>query len=150
MYLIIAILSLLVVTALAILIPSKKNIQGISFNNMSGPQDGLLNDDEKNVLADFTGFLEENLNTTFEDHRSINTKIDLRPSYYNVNPGYKGVLKRNDGKRWVFYEIGDELKKVEELKDFDTQIEAFKHLASKFELVYVPGETTTIKNSFEM
>lgn len=31
MYLIIAILSLLVVTALAILVPSKKNIQGISF-----------------------------------------------------------------------------------------------------------------------
>ena len=138
MYLIIAILSLLVVTALAILIPSKKNIQGISFNNMPGKQDGLLNDDEKNVLADFTGFLEENLNTTFEDHRSINTKIDLRPSYYNVNPGYKGVLKRNDGKRWVFYEIGDELKKVEELRDFDSQIEAFKHLASKFELEYDP------------
>ena len=142
-------LLLLVVPALAIILPNK-NDPGLSYYNMPGEQDGILDDDERNELINFSGFLEDNLNVEFRDHKSIDAKIDLRPTYYNVSPGNKGVLKRNGGKRWVFYEIGDRYKKVEEVKEFDSQIEAYKHLASKFELEYTPHETTAIKNTFEM
>ena len=67
-----------------------------------------------------------------------------------VSPECKGVIKRNGGKRWVFYEIGDKYKKIEETKEFDSEIAAYKYLASMFELEYTPCENTTIKNSFEM
>ena len=140
---------LLVVPALAIILPNK-NDPGLSYYNMPGEQDGILDDDERNELINFSGFLEDKLNVEFRDHKSIEAKIDLRPTYYNVSPGNKGVLKRNGGKRWVFYEIGDKYKKVEETKEFDSQIAAYKYLASKFELEYTPRKITTIKNSFEI
>ena len=140
---------LLVVPALAIILPNK-NDPGLSYYNMPGEQDGILDDDERNELINFRGFLEDKLNVEFRDHKSIEAKIDLRPTYYNVSPGNKGVLKRDGGKRWIYYEIGDKYKKVEEVKEFDSQIEAYKHLASKFELEYTPREITTIKNSFEI
>ena len=128
------IFALLIFPALIILLP-QKNDGRVTMNNMPGSQDEMLTDEERTATINFSKFLVEKLSVDFSDLKSGEAKIDLRPKNYNVSPGYRGVVKRNAGKRWVYYEIG-EWKKTEETKEFPSQAEAYKYLASTLGLDY--------------
>ena len=117
---------------LVILLP-QKNDGRVTMNNMPGPQTEGLTDEEEGLLIKFTDFLVENLHTDFKDYKSGQEKIDLRPRNYNVGPGFKGVVKRNGGKTWIYYSIG-KWKKEEAHEAFDSQLEAYQHMAKEIGL----------------
>ena len=121
--------------ALIILLP-QKNDGRVTMNNMPGSQDYILTDEEKDLMIKFRQFLCEALNTDFRDSKCGEFKIDLRPSNYNVGTGYRGVVKRDNGKEWIYYVIG-EWKKLEREEKFTTQLEAYQFLAKEFGVEFV-------------
>ena len=126
--------------ALIILLP-QKNDGRVTMNNMPGSQDHILTDEEKDLMIRFRNFLSKQLNVDFRDSKCGEYKIDLRPTNYNVGPGYRGVVKRKNGKEWIYYTIG-EWKKLEREEKFATQLEAYQFLAKEVGLEFVGDEDT--------
>ena len=109
--------------ALLSISPSRDNGR-ITMNNMPGDQSSHLTDEEKYLQSKFYTFLEENHIRGF----------DLRPLYYNLRSGTKGVIK--SGKEWIYYEMGDR-KKLNVEERFSTQMEAYQFAAKELRLEFI-------------